>query len=1547
MLRKIYVMLIVVLTMLICFAETNVETDEYLYLQVNQNVIKVGDSPIWTICASSIDADTLFQYQLCRQDLDATDNVYYSYGVSSVTASQTVSFDFTVDGRYYVEVVAFAPDDTQRLYRTELYEVREEDSAENTQTVLGKIKEIANTCRETGISDTAGIAKYMHNYLVDNSEYDYSYTYFYPDGVLLYGKGVCQSYALAYQALMREMGVECLYVTGTAGTQNVNHSWNMVKIDGEWYHVDCTFDDGYNLDYIIYDKYSYFLINDETIAQSHTWDRTQYPASAKKIETDDVDFSFTSEAELHTKLTEYAQKGIYSVVAKYTGADFYSEATFIAQCSNWTSKYGKLYNIDVSSGGEIKPNIYSFGFSCAVLPEDPSDEDYFVEGDYAYIIEEQGVVITQYLGKQTDVKVPAQINGLPVYKLANRAFYNNQSIVNVMLSEGLRYIEDGRQYEGGAFSKCNKLKSITFPSTLVSIGQYAFDNCLSLESVSFQNGLEEILDFAFVNCVSLKNVDLPETLTKLRIGSFSNTGISRIYLPASLSNISNDFISGKIEEIIVDSDNDNYITIDGVLYQKDRGHPSLLMIEYPTMKKDEYFAVPEGYTEVCGSFLTNKYLREVYFPASFYVFDINNTSWRSIIIDEDNPWYTSVDGVVYSKDMSKLVKYPANKENAYYEIPDSVSCIGHNAFFGQKYLKELTVRKHITDLEAGAFQQFLSLETAVFESGSSITTNCFFGGCVNLKSVTLPESLVHVVDNSFYNTLIESITLPQSVLEIGREAFANATSLKEVIVPDGLKTIGYRAFSGCSRLKYLKLPESVTTIHAGAFEGNHTDVTLVGKKGGIIQKYANENGEAFLTEEEYSALNSEVVYVWDQYSHKLVKKNADGTLSDQYISLGNHQSECSLPNVCSVCGQTDVYIDEEFVFHNIATTYNYDTDYHWYDCNRCNERVKLEKHTVRCSDLTQCIGCFENIANGIKIEQIEHLHTVVAGFDATCTKDGLTSGAYCSYCNEIIIKQEIIPASHKEVIDAEVKPTCTNKGLTEGKHCLVCNEILIVQNEISPMGHDEGTWMVISEATGEKEGVKHLRCTKCSAVLAEEIIPKLETRFAVTTEGVITRYLGHDTELEIPESINGIRVTEIANYAFSNCRNLEKIVIPNGVSAIGNYSFVGCTNLTTIGLPESVTSIGNSAFNGCCNLVNVVIPQNITSIGNHMFNGCSSLTTVRLPECVTSIGDYAFEGCSQLTDIVISNKVEIIGGGAFSGCSSLTSIALPESVTKIGSFTFSNCSQLTTVKISPNVTHLDDFTFDKCTGLTSITIPEGVTSIGTQVFRDCSNLVEIYIPSSVRNIDSNAFQGMYTCVMKVNCDGYARRWLEGKYYKKDVNHVSVTVTNGKVEPDCIHPGLTESRYCSSCDEVIEQQALIPALGHAETIIPSIPATHITTGMTEGKYCSRCGEVFAIQTEIPVVDVVTTYLPVGLEAVRKYAFASTAVECVILSENCKRVEALAFAGCAELRFIEIPLSVEFIDETAFDGCPADLVIVTTEGSFAHAFAQEKGIAFVLI
>ena len=230
-------------------------------------------------------------------------------------------------------------------------------------------------------------------------------------------------------------------------------------------------------------------------------------------------------------------------------------------------------------------------------------------------------------------------------------------------------------------------------------------------------------------------------------------------------------------------------------------------------------------------------------------------------------------------------------------------------------------------------------------------------------------------------------------------------------------------------------------------------------------------------------------------------------------------------------------------------------------------------------------------------------------------------------------------------------------------------------------------------------------------------------------------------QIVIPETLGGVPVTQIGNYAFYDCSSLTSVVIPEGVTEIGSDAFGYCSSLTSVVIPEGVTKIGSYAFQGCSSLTEVVIPEGVTTIGSNAFMNCSALTSVVIPESVTEIGGAAFDGCSALTEVVIPEGVTEIGNLAFQACSSLESVVIPEGVTSIGWAAFRGCSSLTEVALPENVTTIGDSAFQACSSLTSVVIPEGVTEIGNLAFCYCSSLTEVVIPESVTEIGGSAFQG--------------------------------------------------------------------------------------------------------------------------------------------------------------------------------------------------------------
>ncbi|MBE6739644.1 MAG: hypothetical protein E7565_04930 [Ruminococcaceae bacterium] len=274
-------------------------------------------------------------------------------------------------------------------------------------------------------------------------------------------------------------------------------------------------------------------------------------------------------------------------------------------------------------------------------------------------------------------------------------------------------------------------------------------------------------------------------------------------------------------------------------------------------------------------------------------------------------------------------------------------------------------------------------------------------------------------------------------------------------------------------------------------------------------------------------------------------------------------------------------------------------------------------------------------------------------------------------------------------------------------------------------------------------------------------------------------------KVTIPSKLGGYKVTGIGDYAFSECRSLTSVTIPDSVTSIGEGAFQVCTSLKSVTIPDSVTSIGDYAFEYCASLTSVTIPDSVTGIGEGAFSDCYFLTSVTIPDSVTSIGSSAFAYCSSLTSVTIGDSVTSIEDSAFENCDSLTSVTIPDSVISIGSWAFFACDVLTSVTIGSGVTSIGDHAFFACDSLTSITIPDSVTSIGDDAFAYCDSLTKVYYRGSRSDKNNISIEGgngdLTSATWYYNsCIGYAEHIYDNdcdaqcndcEYVREGVGHI--------------------------------------------------------------------------------------------------------------------------------------------------------------------------------
>ena len=177
------------------------------------------------------------------------------------------------------------------------------------------------------------------------------------------------------------------------------------------------------------------------------------------------------------------------------------------------------------------------------------------------------------------------------------------------------------------------------------------------------------------------------------------------------------------------------------------------------------------------------------------------------------------------------------------EIPDTITKISYNSFYGCENLKSIVLPDSITEIEDSAFQNCKSLESVTLNEGLENIGAFAFQNCKKLKSIEIPSSVnsigdkafydceqltkVHISEGkesltigfmTFYNCIkLTDINIPDRVVDIGNYAFEDCTGLESISLPDSLKDLGYCAFMGCSNLKNVNIPKSLKAIPQSTF----------------------------------------------------------------------------------------------------------------------------------------------------------------------------------------------------------------------------------------------------------------------------------------------------------------------------------------------------------------------------------------------------------------------------------------------------------------------------------------------------------------------------------------------------------------------------------------------------------------------------------------------------------------------------------------------------------------------------------------------------------
>jgi len=249
-------------------------------------------------------------------------------------------------------------------------------------------------------------------------------------------------------------------------------------------------------------------------------------------------------------------------------------------------------------------------------------------------------------------------------------FFDNTALQTITVAEGGRFYavdnvlfcREGEHvtlvwYPGGLQNR-----EYAVPEGVTKIGRSAITNT-NLRSFTLPESLQEIGYVAFDGTYNLTEITIPSGVSEIDLAAFVYCGLQNIY---------------------VEADNPYYTSVDGVLFTKDMS----LLHTYPGRKEGSgEYTVPDGVTDVTSTVMSLSYIRKLNLPASVERLcaagtGASSSAWlREICVAEDNPHMTSIDGILYSKDVTELLWYPNRHSNTVYTVPETVEHIYGSSFW--------------------------------------------------------------------------------------------------------------------------------------------------------------------------------------------------------------------------------------------------------------------------------------------------------------------------------------------------------------------------------------------------------------------------------------------------------------------------------------------------------------------------------------------------------------------------------------------------------------------------------------------------------------------------------------------------------------------------------------------------------------------------------------------------------------------------------------------------------------------------------------------------
>ncbi len=440
--------------------------------------------------------------------------------------------------------------------------------------------------------------------------------------------------------------------------------------------------------------------------------------------------------------------------------------------------------------------------------------------------------------------------GGSVKRIGGTAFGSCSALEALILSEGVETIESH------AFYYCQAIKKLTVPASATNVSDSAFYSH-KLEEVTFAEGTEVVTckstgasaSGPFAGS-SLKKITFPSTLKTIEGRAFWECrSLEEITIPKSVTSIGYGAFSGN--------------SLATLTFEEDGTEP--LVIDESAFSGCELtsLVLPERVTSIGGYAFSGIEAESIHIPKNVTYVSVTafnssssgiDSKVKTITVDENNPTYKSIDGIVYSKDGKTLILCPKGRSGSL-TIPEGVTTIASNSFyyctrltsvklpqglttieknaFAYTTFATITLPKSVTSFDLGAFpsdvnfRQYTPLTAINVEEGNPVyksENGILYSAdgktllmCPRAKSgdITVMDGVESIADKGFYGcTKITSISLPDSLKTIGSYAFHECNKLTEIVIPQGVESIGSNAFSGSYSYRFyefasITLPENL------------------------------------------------------------------------------------------------------------------------------------------------------------------------------------------------------------------------------------------------------------------------------------------------------------------------------------------------------------------------------------------------------------------------------------------------------------------------------------------------------------------------------------------------------------------------------------------------------------------------------------------------------------------------------------------------------------------------------------------------------------------